>query len=77
MTECFDFDASDIISKGVSVEEAGEKLLELVIRVASGELTAAEQLGGRELFCVGRRHGYHKKDPQELREHARACGECL
>ena len=76
MTECFDFDASDIISKGVSVEEAGEKLLELVIRVASGELTAAEQLGGRELFCVARRHGYHKKDPRELREHARACGEC-
>lgn len=70
MTECFDFDASDIISKGASIEEVGEKLLELVIRVASGELTAAERLGGRELFCVARRHGYHKKDSQEY-AHAR------
>lgn len=76
MTECFDFDASDIISKGTSVDEVGKKLLDLVIRVANGELTAAERLGGRELFCVARRHGYHKKDLQELRDHTRKRDEC-
>ena len=75
MTECFDFDASDIISKGTSVDEMGERMLDLVIRVASGELTAAERLGGNELFCVARRHGYHKKDAAELRARACGCGE--
>lgn len=70
MRECFDFDASTIISGDVTVEESGRQLLDLVIRIASGELTAAERLGGRELFCVARRHGYQKKDAQLLRKHA-------
>lgn len=66
MAENFGFDASPIISQGVSVEEMGEELLQMVIRVASGELTSAERFGGRELFCVGRRHGYQKKTRDEL-----------
>lgn len=66
MAENFDFDASPIITEGKTVEEMGEELLDLVIRVASGELTAAERIGGRELFCVGRRHGYHRKSREEL-----------
>ena len=74
MQECFDFDASDIISDGVSVEEKGQQLLDLLIRVASGEEVAAERFGGNELFCVARRHGYHRKDAEELRKHARECG---
>lgn len=76
MTECFDFDASPIISQGASIEDEGERLLDLVIRVASGEQTAAERLGGTELFCVARRHGYHKKDPAELRKHEKEVGNC-
>lgn len=76
MMECFDFDASPIISQGASIEEEGERLLDLVIRVASGEQTAAEKLGGTELFCVARRHGYHKKDPAELRKHEKEVGNC-
>ena len=66
MAENFDFDASPIISRGASVAELGQELLELVLRVASGEPTAAERFGGRELFCVGRRHGYQKKSRAEL-----------
>ena len=66
MAENFDFDASGIISRGASVEELGESLLELVLRIANGEETAAEQIGGSELFCVGRRHGYHRKSREEL-----------
>ena len=74
MEECFDFDASDIISDGVSVEEKGRQLLDLVIRVASGEEVAAERLGGDELFCVARRHGYHRKNSEDLRPAETACG---
>ena len=66
MAENFDFDASPIISQGISVEEMGAELLQMVIRAASGEMTAAERFGGRELFCVGRRHGYQKKSREEL-----------
>ena len=69
MAECFDYDASKIISGEMTIKQAGEELLQLVIRVASGELTAAERFGGDELFCVARRHGYHRKDPAELRKH--------
>ena len=76
MRECFDFDASGVISGEKTMGELGEELLDLVIRVASGQQTAAEKLGGTELFCVARRHGYHRKDPEELRRHARECGEC-
>ncbi len=60
----FDFDASPVISEGVSVEEEGKVLLDLVMAVANGEKeTAAEAIGGDELFCVGRRTGYHKPAP--------------
>lgn len=46
MPDIIDFDAGGIISGGQSVEEAGEAILELAIRVASGEMrTRAEQLG--------------------------------
>ena len=66
MQENFDFDASGIIQKGDSVEETGEKLFEMVLRIANGEpKTTAEEIGGDELFCVGRRHGYHL--PEEFR----------
>ena len=67
MKENFDFDASGIISAGNTVREEGKALLDLVIRVANGEMTAAEKIGGDELFCVARRHGYKHKDAEELR----------
>lgn len=55
MKENFDFYAGDIIADGVSVEEKGRQLLDMIIRVANGELTAAERIGGNELFVIGRR----------------------
>lgn len=53
----FDFDASPITLQGKSVEEVGEELFNLVLRVANGELTSAERHTGEELFCMPRRHG--------------------
>ncbi len=74
MEENFDFDASPIITQGKTIEEMGQALLDLVVRVASGELTSAERLGGRELFCVGRRHGCRRKSREELRAGHDCCG---
>ena len=61
MKDNFDFDASGVISQGTPVEEEGQKLFDLVLRIANGEAqTTAERDGGNELFCVGRRPGYHR-----------------
>lgn len=62
MQENFDFDASDVISGGVQIEDKGSQLLDLLVKVASGELTAAEKIGGNELFCIARRPGWHPKN---------------
>ena len=44
MPDIIDFDAGPIIEGGVTIEEMGEHILELVARVASGEVTKAEML---------------------------------
>lgn len=55
MPDNFDFDSSGILSRGASFADLGKELLDMVVRVANGELTRAEQFGGDELFCIGRR----------------------
>lgn len=57
MKENFDFNAGGIISDNVSIDEMGDRFLDMVIRVANGEETCAEKFGGYELFCVARRQG--------------------
>ncbi len=57
MREHFDFDASPVISDARSIDELGGELFDYLLRVAEGEETAAERIGGDELFCVARRHG--------------------
>ena len=42
--ENFDFDASAIMTEARPVEEVGEKLLELLLDIASGTMTKAETL---------------------------------
>ncbi len=48
-----DFDASPVLVDGESLEACGQRLWEKLLRVASGELTKAEQLG-HTMFAVGR-----------------------
>jgi altronate dehydratase len=67
----FDFDASGVISRGDSLKDTGRALLDLVIRVANGELTSAERTGDDSLMCVARRHGYHVKSEEEIMNHCR------
>ena len=44
LSDLIDFDHGDIITEGKTIEQSGEELLEQIIRIASGELTKAEQL---------------------------------
>ena len=57
MRENFDFSTGEIISGKATIEEKGQDLLELVLAVANGQLTSAEELNGYELFCVARALG--------------------
>lgn len=52
MSEHVDLDVSAILRGEMSIEEAGEKLLALTLRTASGRLTAAEALGHREFVMT-------------------------
>jgi altronate hydrolase/galactarate dehydratase len=45
MSEDMDLNCGDIVSEGVSIEQKGRELFELMIRVASGEKTRSEALG--------------------------------
>jgi (2R)-sulfolactate sulfo-lyase subunit beta len=48
MADHIDVDCSEMLTRGQSVEEAGEKLIDVVERTINGRLTAAEALGHRE-----------------------------
>ncbi len=45
LSEDMDLNCGDIVTEGVSIEEKGKELFELIIRVASGERTKSEELG--------------------------------
>ncbi len=49
MSEHIDLDVSGLLARELTLPAAGEQLVELVARTASGRLTAAELLGHREL----------------------------
>lgn len=49
MFDNMDFDTSDSISGGKTVEQLGEELLEMVIDIANGKQTKAEMLGMNEI----------------------------
>jgi altronate dehydratase large subunit len=43
-----DLDVSDIISKGLSIEAAGERVFDEVLRVANGKMTVSEIIGATQ-----------------------------
>ncbi|MBO6718865.1 MAG: altronate dehydratase [Rhizobiaceae bacterium] len=45
MSDDMDLNCGDIVSDGVSIEDKGRELFELMVRVASGEKTKSEELG--------------------------------
>jgi (2R)-sulfolactate sulfo-lyase subunit beta len=48
MSEHIDVDVTGILQKQMNMDDAGERLLDCILRTADGELTAAEILGHRE-----------------------------
>ncbi len=52
MREHIDLDVSDILQGRMTLDEAGDKLLEVIVRTARGRVTAAEALGHREFVLT-------------------------
>jgi (2R)-sulfolactate sulfo-lyase subunit beta len=52
MPEHIDLDVSPILQRKMNLDQAGDALTEMTIRVANGELTAAELLGHREFVLT-------------------------
>ncbi|HYI88953.1 MAG TPA: UxaA family hydrolase [Beijerinckiaceae bacterium] len=52
MPEHIDVDVSGILRRDMTIPEAGDALIEMIVRTANGRLTAAEALGHREFVMT-------------------------
>jgi len=52
MSEHIDVDVSGILRREITLEEAGDVLIDMIMRTANGRLTAAEALGHREFVMT-------------------------
>ncbi len=52
MSEHIDLDVSGILRREMTLDEAGDKLIEMTLRVCNGRLTCAEALGHREFVLT-------------------------
>ena len=52
MSEHIDLDVSGILRREMTLDEAGDKLIEITLRVCNGRLTCAEALGHREFVLT-------------------------
>jgi (2R)-sulfolactate sulfo-lyase subunit beta len=52
MSEHIDLDVSGILRREMNLDEAGDKLIDIMIRTCNGRLTAAETLGHREFVIT-------------------------
>ncbi|MEC7676136.1 MAG: D-galactarate dehydratase, partial [Pseudomonadota bacterium] len=52
MSEHIDLDCSGILRGEMTLDDAGNALLDITLRTASGRLTAAESLGHREFVLT-------------------------
>jgi len=52
MSEHIDVDTSGLLQREITMDQAGNKLLEMMFRTANGRLTAAEALGHREFVLT-------------------------
>jgi (2R)-sulfolactate sulfo-lyase subunit beta len=52
MSEHFDVDVSGLLRREMTMDEAGDKTLEMLLRTANGRMTAAEVLGHREFIMT-------------------------
>jgi (2R)-sulfolactate sulfo-lyase subunit beta len=52
MSEHIDVDTSGLLQREITMDQAGDKLLDMMFRTANGRLTAAEALGHREFVMT-------------------------
>ena len=52
MSEHIDLDVSGILRRDMTISQAGDALIEIIVRTANGRLTAAEALGHREFVMT-------------------------
>ncbi len=52
MSEHVDVDTSGLLQREINLDQAGDKLLDMMFRTANGRLTAAEALGHREFVLT-------------------------
>ena len=52
MSEHIDLDVSPILQGEMTIDQAGDALIEMIVRTANGRLTAAEALGHREFVMT-------------------------
>ncbi len=52
MSEHIDVDVSGILTRELTMDQAGDKLIEMVVKTANGRYTAAEALGHREFVMT-------------------------
>ena len=52
MSEHIDLDVTGILRRDMTIAEAGDALIEMILRTANGRLTAAESLGHREFVLT-------------------------
>jgi (2R)-sulfolactate sulfo-lyase subunit beta len=52
MSEHIDLDVSGILRREMTLDEAGDALIDMIVRTANGRLTAAEALGHREFVMT-------------------------
>jgi (2R)-sulfolactate sulfo-lyase subunit beta len=52
MSEHVDVDVSGVLTREMTIEQAGDALIDMIVRTASGRATAAEALGHREFVMT-------------------------
>jgi (2R)-sulfolactate sulfo-lyase subunit beta len=52
MSEHVDLDVSGILRRELDFDKAGDRLIDITLRVCNGRLTAAEALGHREFVLT-------------------------
>jgi len=52
MSEHIDVDVTGILTRELTLAQAGDTLMDLIVRTANGRLTAAEALGHREFVLT-------------------------
>jgi (2R)-sulfolactate sulfo-lyase subunit beta len=52
MSEHIDLDVSGVVRREMTIDQAGDALIEMIVRTANGRMTAAEALGHREFVMT-------------------------